>query len=181
MATSIEIRIRGDTGANWESKNTVLKQREIGYDMTANRFKVGDGLTAWKDLAYVAPDVINDLTTGGNDKALSAEQGKTLKAEVDAKASSTTVNNLQQTLTTLINDSKVTVEDKLDSTSTTNALSANQGKVLKEFVDDITQDITEITQVTETTIKNDDITSETWRFTLDDDSTIEKKVALWSS
>ena len=101
MATSIEIRIRGDTGANWESKNTVLKQREIGYDMTANRFKVGDGLTAWKDLAYVAPDVINDLTTGGNDKALSAEQGKTLKSELDTKANNSDVTNITNRVTEL--------------------------------------------------------------------------------
>lgn len=29
--------------------------------------------------------LVNDLTTGGTDKALTAEQGKTLKAAVDAK------------------------------------------------------------------------------------------------
>lgn len=139
MATSIEIRIRGDTGANWESKNTVLKQREIGYDMTANRFKVGDGLTTWKDLAYVAPDVINDLTTGGTAKALSAEQGKTLKAELDTKANSSDVTNITNRVTEL-----------------------NQT---------INQDV----------IKSDDFTSEVWKFTLSDDSEVEKKVALWSS
>ena len=83
MATTIDIRIRGDTAANWESKNPILKQRELGYDMTAKRLKVGEGLTAWKDLAYVAPDVIDDLVTGGIDKALSAEQGKELKKLID--------------------------------------------------------------------------------------------------
>ena len=123
MATTIDIRIRGDTAANWETKNPILKQRELGYDMTAKRLKVGDGLTAWKDLAYVAPDVIDDLTTGGETVALSAEQGKFI------------LNRLTGVTQT------------------------------------INQDV----------IKKSDITSEVWKFTLTDDTEVEKKVALWSS
>ena len=123
MATTIDIRIRGDTAANWETKNPILKQRELGYDMTAKRLKVGDGLTAWKDLAYVAPDVIDDLTTGGETEGLSAEQGKVLFNKI-----------------TEINKS-----------------------------------------IDEGVIQIDDLTSEVWKFTLNDDTEVEKKVALWSS
>ncbi|MBQ7594079.1 MAG: hypothetical protein IJU48_06985 [Synergistaceae bacterium] len=145
MATTVQFRIRGDTAENWERVNPTLNNRELAYDSTAKRLKVGDGLTKWNELPYVAPDVINDLVTGGIDKALSAEQGKKLKAELDTKADSSDITNIENIL------------------------------------NDITQDITEITQITETTIKNDEITSETWRFTLDDDSVVEKKVALWTS
>ena len=218
MATTIDIRIRGDTAANWETKNPILKQRELGYDMTAKRLKVGDGLTAWKDLAYVAPDVINDLVTGGVDKALSAEQGKNL---ANNKADKTELTTLEQTLNTTINNAKVTVEDNLTSTSASNALSANQGKVLKELIDtqsndtviidrltsnradaalsakqgkelksliDEKADSSKITNITSSltslsniVVKTTDLTSATWRFTLENGSTVDKEVALWSS
>ena len=168
MATTIDIRIRGDTAANWETKNPILKQRELGYDMTAKRLKVGDGLTAWKDLAYVAPDVINDLVTGGESVALSAEQGKVLKELIDAKGS------------------EIEIVDKLTSSKTDAALSAKQGKVLKGLIDDkadssdLTNINTSITKITTQMINKTDLTTETWRFTLEDNTTVDKKVALWS-
>lgn len=60
-------------------------------------------------------DIVNDLTTGGADKALSAEQGKTLE---DTKLDKTDV----------INDLTTGGADK--------ALSAEQGKVLFTYADD---------------------------------------------
>ena len=112
MANTVRYILRGDTGENWTAKNPILAKHEIAYDNTANRVKFGDGVTAWDDLPYVAPDVVNDLTTGGEDKALSAEQGKLL-------------NN--------------------------NKLNSNRVK------------------------------DETWTFTLEDDSTVTKKVTVWTS
>ena len=49
---SIQIQIRRDDTANWESKNPILAEGEIGYDLTENRFKVGDGTSAWMDVEY---------------------------------------------------------------------------------------------------------------------------------
>lgn len=123
MAITLHIQIRGDTAENWESKNPVLLNREIGYDRTNNRLKVGNGLDGWTSLPYVAPDVINDLITGGNLGALSAEQGKILKELIDA-----------------------TAEDVMDSK-----------------------------------LDADKVTHETWVFTLEDESTVDKEVVLWSS
>lgn len=85
MATTIRFQLRGDSAENWSSKNPVLLKNEPGYDTTNRRLKLGDGLTAWNDLEYVAPDVINDLLTGGADRALSAEQGIILKELIDTK------------------------------------------------------------------------------------------------
>ena len=112
MANSIVYQLKHDIEANWTTKNPILRNGEPGYDMTANRLKFGTGNTAWNDLPYLAPDVVNDLTTGGADKALSAEQGKLL-------------NN--------------------------NKLNSNRVK------------------------------DETWTFTLEDDSTVTKKVTVWTS
>ena len=121
MASYVHIQIRRDTAANWNANNPILKLGEIGCDMTAKRLKVGDGSTAWNSLAWIGPDVINDLITGGTNKALSAEQGKQL---------STKISNLESTVNNIITTGGVPVVDNLTSTSTTSALSANQGRVL---------------------------------------------------
>ncbi|ADD81006.1 hyaluronidase [Rhodococcus phage ReqiPoco6] len=46
------IRHRRASKAQWEALNPVLASGEIGYEMGTNKLKVGDGLTAWKDLTY---------------------------------------------------------------------------------------------------------------------------------
>lgn len=55
MATTLKSRIvtRNDTWDNWETQNPVLLKGEIGYcpSVTGCFLKVGDGTTAWKDLA----------------------------------------------------------------------------------------------------------------------------------
>lgn len=54
MADSIQLR--RDTAASWTTANPILAQGEVGIsiDLTPPRMKVGDGLTAWNDLAYTA-------------------------------------------------------------------------------------------------------------------------------
>lgn len=146
MANTIHIQLRGDTGENWTSRNPILLRNEVGYDQTSRRLKFGDGTTAWKDLPYIAPDVINDLLSGGESSALSAEQGKVLKGILDTKADSSDVRELLTSLTEVTE--RVT-------------------EMRKELTDDV--------------IKRDELISEVWRFTLEDDSVIEKAVALWSS
>ena len=86
MANIIRYRLRTDTAANWSAGDPVLLSGEPGFDSTAGRLKWGDGVTAWSSLPYVGPQVVDDLTTGGTDKVLSAEQGKVLKELVDAAA-----------------------------------------------------------------------------------------------
>ena len=46
------IQLRRDTAANWTRENPILSQGEPGFDLTANKLKVGDGVTAWAELAY---------------------------------------------------------------------------------------------------------------------------------
>lgn len=47
------IQLRRDVATQWTSTNPVLAQGELALDRTANRFKVGDGTTAWNSLSYV--------------------------------------------------------------------------------------------------------------------------------
>ena len=50
MATKIQVR-RG-TASQWTTANTVLDAGEIGWESNTNKFKIGDGTTAWADLTY---------------------------------------------------------------------------------------------------------------------------------
>ncbi|MEG3006437.1 MAG: hypothetical protein RR806_03100, partial [Oscillospiraceae bacterium] len=43
---------RIDTSANWNSKNPVLLDGEIGVERNTKMQKVGDGVTAWRNLTY---------------------------------------------------------------------------------------------------------------------------------
>lgn len=45
---------RHDTAANWTSINPVLAAGEMGVETDTNKFKFGDGATAWSGLAYAA-------------------------------------------------------------------------------------------------------------------------------
>ena len=138
MATTLRFQIRGDTAEQWQQKNTKLLAREIGYDSTNRRLKIGDGTRQWKDLPFLPPDVIDDLSTGGSDNALSAEQGKVLyetKADksaltslqttltnlINKKADTTALTTLQTNLTTQINNSKVAVINKIASNNSSSA------------------------------------------------------------
>ncbi|RME22454.1 MAG: hypothetical protein D6800_11035 [Candidatus Zixiibacteriota bacterium] len=71
-------------------------------------------------------DIVDDLTTGGTTKVLSAEQGKTLKTLVDGK---------EDADSTILKEGDIV--DNLTSTSATAPLSANQGRVLDERIDAI--------------------------------------------
>lgn len=45
---------RHDTAANWTSVNPVLAAGEMGVETDTNKFKFGDGTTAWTSLAYAS-------------------------------------------------------------------------------------------------------------------------------
>ena len=51
MATQIKLR-RG-TAAQWTASNPTISQGEAGFEVDTNKLKIGDGTTAWVDLAYI--------------------------------------------------------------------------------------------------------------------------------
>lgn len=85
MATktlNTKIIMRNDTAENWATKNPTLSKGEFGVENDTNKFKIGDGATAWNELAYSGADetviksIINenrdacsyvDLTAGQED------------------------------------------------------------------------------------------------------------------
>lgn len=53
---AIQIQLRNDTAANWESVNPTLAKGEIGLEIDTNKMKVGVGNLAWNDLPYTGID-----------------------------------------------------------------------------------------------------------------------------
>lgn len=84
--------------------------------------------------------VVNDVTTGGIDKALSAEQGKILASQMSEKANDTDSNRTttNKTVTGAINElnsNKVNKTSIVNNSTTTQegfALDARQGKALAD-------------------------------------------------
>ena len=56
MATNGRIAIRSGTGAEWALVGTteILAKGELGYDLTTQTLKVGDGTTVWDSLPTAA-------------------------------------------------------------------------------------------------------------------------------
>lgn len=49
-----KIRLRKDTAANWTANNPILADGEAGIESDTNKFKFGNGSTAWNDLTYAS-------------------------------------------------------------------------------------------------------------------------------
>jgi hypothetical protein len=50
------IRVRRDTSSNWSSTNPILALGEVGYDVTNDKLKVGNGVNTWNSLTYLDAD-----------------------------------------------------------------------------------------------------------------------------
>ena len=177
MATIFTVRRK--TTEEWNAYRYKIAEGEVTLDSTIWRLKVGDGDRKWSELPYVDVQVIDDCETEDKNNALSANQGKKLLELINAKADSTTVNNLETKLTQLINNSKVTIINELKPTNKiTDALSAYQGYYLKTLIDK-KADSENINSFIEIILKN--YSSEDWTFTLENGNTVTKKVVLTSS
>ena len=115
MATRMQQR-RG-TAAQWTAANPVLGAGEIGFETDTNKFKIGNGSTAWASLSYFidgsslidgAPDLLNTLNE------LAAALGD------DPAFFTTVANNLGNAVNVLSNS----------QTATSNALGVVQANVL---------------------------------------------------
>ena len=68
--TTVSIRLRRDTAANWASANPVLEVGQPGFDTTNRILKVGDGATAWSSLGAISSTLADgdygDITVSGS-------------------------------------------------------------------------------------------------------------------
>jgi hypothetical protein len=61
----VQMRMRRGTTTDWSSANPILASGELGLDTTQNKFKIGDGTTAWNTLAFATGPRGESLVTYG--------------------------------------------------------------------------------------------------------------------
>ena len=143
------IQLRKDTAQNFAEQNTLLAQGEVAWEIGTNNFKIGDGVTAWNNLAYIQFGEIP------NDGTLTIQKNGTTIATFTANQAGDTVANIvadtpawgnitgtlaDQTDLSQALATKLTTADilnVLDSTSTDKALSANMGKSLNDRLENV--------------------------------------------
>lgn len=75
MIEKKRIQIRRDLQENWVKTNPILLYGEIGFDLTNNKIKIGDGETPWNELSWV-----NDINLSNY---YSKEEIDTILNEID--------------------------------------------------------------------------------------------------
>lgn len=89
MATktlNTKIIIRNDTAEVWTTKNSILSKGEFGVENATNKFKIGDGSTAWNDLAYAGADqaAIEDIIAQNRDSLYKYTRTDASQSDADA-------------------------------------------------------------------------------------------------
>ena len=109
----------------------VLDEKKVDKVVTPDSVYVTEGSKPLSDFAMKA-DIINDLTTGGTDKALSAEQGKALEGKkVDKVSTPASVYVTEGSKPLSEFAMKADIINDLTTGGTDKVLSAEQGKVLE--------------------------------------------------
>lgn len=57
-----KFKLRHDIASNWDTKNPVLLDGEVGFETDTKNFKVGNGTSSWQELQYYIPDTNNFAT-----------------------------------------------------------------------------------------------------------------------
>ena len=78
MATKIQLR--RDTASDWTSTNPTMAAGEFGWESDTNKFKIGDGSTAWNSLGYASEGDTAGITFVGDDSTgTTVNQNETVK------------------------------------------------------------------------------------------------------
>lgn len=81
---------RHDTAANWTAANPVLAAGEMGVETDTNKFKFGDGATAWSELEYATS--MGELVTATADTLGGIKVGENLSITEDGTLSANAVD-----------------------------------------------------------------------------------------
>lgn len=152
------IILRNDTSTNWNAVKPVLLKGEIGLETDTGRYKIGNGTDAWDLLSYYSnisladKNSLDSLIKLLNDDAFGKVEDVQVNGEtvLDGKIANIKIGDITfseesqvvdgtESLTGKVVLHKIAktglnVVDNLDSTSVSDALSANQGNLLKKMV-----------------------------------------------
>lgn len=72
----VQMQMRRGTSAEWSAANPVLASGELGLDTSQNKFKIGDGVTAWNSLTFATGQRGESLITYAKAGNASVTTGK---------------------------------------------------------------------------------------------------------
>ena len=92
--STVRIQVRRGVAADWSSVNPILAAGEMGYETDTNKFKFGNGTSAWNSLSYgasdtpgvteIAQDAINSALAVGTGLVKTYDDGaNTITIEID--------------------------------------------------------------------------------------------------
>jgi hypothetical protein len=99
--TITRLKFRHGTTNEWNVYNPILEEGEPGFDITAKRFKMGDGVNPWANLPYTAVDpaqltaMVDSVSAG-----VSTAQAASAAAAASAVLAEQAAENAQQPVTT---------------------------------------------------------------------------------
>lgn len=67
VAQNYRFKVRGRLAASWTTDNEVLLDRELGLETDTDKFKFGDGVTAWNSLPYASEPTPTNVSAFTND------------------------------------------------------------------------------------------------------------------
>ncbi len=92
------IQTRRDTAANWTSANPTLAVGEMGYETDTDKFKMGDGTTAWTSLTYHKDQTDSEIKTAYENNADTNEFSDAEQTKLAGIATSATANDTDANL-----------------------------------------------------------------------------------
>lgn len=92
------IIMRNDAAATWTTKNPILSKGEFGVENDTNKFKIGNGTTAWVDLPYAGADqsVIENIISENRDDLYQYTRTAADQTDSDAIAAALGENEAKQ-------------------------------------------------------------------------------------
>jgi len=129
MAVQTQFQFRRGTASQWTSANPTLAAGEMGYETDTNKFKIGNGSTAWNSLSYasvtaadipeLSQDAINDALTAGTGITKSYnDSANTLTLSVDTTAIQARVSGVSDTEIGYLDGVTSSIQTQLDAKST---------------------------------------------------------------
>lgn len=158
---------RRDTAENWTTENPTLEAGEWGYETDTKKIKLGDGTTAWNNLSYFA---------GGS--AVVAWDDVTGKPTFATVATTGSYNDLTNKPTIGDGSIKISQGGEVKGTFTLNqegdlSIELDAGSIAEQVQSDWAE-----TDTTSKAYIENKPTTEEWAFTLEDGTTVNKKVYL---
>ena len=93
MATKIQVR--RDTAADWTSNNPTLAAGEIGFESDTNKFKIGDGATAWTSLNYAPEGYATTSYVDTQDANIASDTLTFTNKTFDANGTGNSISNIE--------------------------------------------------------------------------------------